>query len=588
MSSLKPEPAPKPAASFLVAPWIEVGSILEWSRDAPTEALLQRNQLTPAIFLRNFLDALQPRDTDNGIQLGYMIGINVYDLFRPNASGDWEFDEARVGFFTDLFREVARPVVVNLRANHFIGDNPLFSELAADDTSFARTNEGSPICETYYLNPVFAPTFALDESIRLNQFRFGGFRRLAASLAEFDRRCPDTIRAFTLAGEIHHFLPGLANATAAGRFENAAMTDYSETSICEFRSWLKARHDTVCALNQRFGTPFSAWADVQPPGRDLRSDPGWPSWMHMDSYAGGYVPVFGWAELSSGETIGVYLDGEFAGEAQYGLSRLDVYEALDDLSGSNIGFRFDIDYRGLPAGPHLIHVVVVQSCGQRLLLGRRPVVVGQAAAAETSAPALPSLDDLPALADSGRRGWLDHPPGGLTLLFNPYAAEWQEFREWQVQALLVKFAEIAIDAGLPREKLYSHQIMPEFEGSWNRVAFAVSGQPAETDLFAPGIDLYGGATLYPGLETWLAGRRYGVPEFHPRMGRLASRDVFRRGLEYHRRLGASFVCPYFMALREPHGATANPVDALLIHLLNPHFGSLFFYTALAEFLNQRR
>jgi hypothetical protein len=69
------------------------------------------------------------------------------------------------------------------------------------------------------------------------------------------------------------------------------------------------------------------------------------------------------------------------------------------------------------------------------------------------------------------------------------------------------------------------------------------------------------------------------------MGKHMSKNVFLQALKYHRSLGANFVCPYFTALREPHGAAANPIDALMIHPLNPALGSMFFYAALVEFLN---
>jgi hypothetical protein len=129
--------------------------------------------------------------------------------------------------------------------------------------------------------------------------------------------------------------------------------------------------------------------------------------------------------------------------------------------------------------------------------------------------------------------------------------------------------------------------VPNFEGTWNQVAFAVRPSAVESDLFAAGVNLYGGATVYRGLTEFAKDRKYAVPEFHPRMGRLASKEVFRRALEYHRELGAVFLCPYFMILREPSGVTANAVADLVIHPLNPSFGSLFFYSALIEFLNQR-
>jgi hypothetical protein len=196
------------------------------------------------------------------------------------------------------------------------------------------------------------------------------------------------------------------------------------------------------------------------------------------------------------------------------------------------------------------------------------------------------LDDLPEAADKrGRLAWLDHPPQDKRLSFNPYAAEWQLFREHQVHALLKKFAQIALDAGVSPHKLYSHQIMAQFEGCWNRVAFAVTDELSADGLFAPGVDLYGGAAVYRCLSNFTMGRRYAVPELHPRMGKYISRDVFLQALQYHRSLGAAFVCPYFMALRNPVVSAANPIDAMIIHPVNPTLGSLFFHSALVEFLN---
>ena len=537
------------------------------------------------MLLQNHLNALQPPSAGGPIKLGYMMAINVYDLFIKDSSGQWTFDDSQIKYFTDLFLEVGRPVVINLRANHFVGEGPLTAELMTHEDSFARLNDDSPVQEIYYRNAVFAPTFSLDEGIPLNQYRFGGFRHAVKLLADFDRRHPGILHAITLAGEIHHFLAELADPMAAGRFEDARMTDYSPASVRDFRAWLKLRYSGVGQLNSRLGTSFQAWEEVEPPRWDLRTQRTGPRSTHMDSYANGLLPLFGWAAAPLNGAIHVYLNGMHIGQAEYGLNRLDVYEAVPALQDSDIGFRFDLDYRDMATGPHVIHVVLQRDDGSRFLVGRRSITVGEGHA--RPAPALiEGLDDLPESSDEhGRFAWLDHPPEGMPLLFNPYAAEWQEFREHQVNTLLLKFAELAVEAGMDRGKLYSHQIMSQFEGCWNRVAFAVPLEPPATDLFAPGVDLYGGAAVYRGLAGFIKGRRYAVPEFHPRMGKYMSKDVFLKALHYHRALGANFVCPYFMALREPHGAAANPVDALMIHPLNPALGSLFFYSALVEFLN---
>ena len=571
-----------------MAPWIELHSLRRWEQDP----LLHQCGLTVDLFLQNFLDSLQPHPAA-GIRLGYMMSINVYELFSQDDAGQWHFDPARMEFFTNLFRAVDRPVVINLRANHFVGDDErLVAQLMADESSFALLNDGSPVKVEYYQNPVFAPNFTLDESIPLNHYRFEGFRQAASLLSVFDRRNPGIIHAITLAGEIHHFLPELANPQAAGQFAGARMTDYSPLSIRDFASWLEVRHHDLAQVNERFGTSFGSWQEIEPPRWDLRTRPTALRWSHMDSYANGQLPVFGWFHPPLNGSLKVYLDGAPIGIAEYGLSRLDVYDAVSSLGESDVGFRFDLDFRKLPPGRHVLHVVLVRPNGERFLVGSRGFsIVRQFGEDQPAGAAFGDLDNLPDCVARGNQfAWLDHPPQDLCLQFNPYACEWQEFREYQVQALLLKFADLAVEAGIPAEKLYSHQIMPQFEGSWNRVAFAVPAKPAADSPFSPGITLYGGSAVYRGMGEYMQGMRYGVPELHPRMGKMISRDVFLKTLEYHRDLGASFVCPYFMGLREPEGRKymsdpSNLAEALLIHPLNLAVGSLYFYSALMKFLN---
>lgn len=564
-------------------------SIQDWVRQPEASSILQRYGLTLDVLLRNFLASLQPHGNPR-TGLGYTIAINVFELFSRDAQGQWQFDKTRMHFFTDLFAKVGRPVVVNLRANHFVGEDPLVDELMDLESSYAHYSDGAPVKDRYFSNPVFGPTFALDENIPLNRFRFGGFQRAAVLLAEFDRTHPGILHAVTLAGELHHFLPELANSKAAGQFAGARMTDYSPHSVREFVVWLKSRHSTLDQLNQRFGTSFRSWDEVQPPSHDLHTTPDAPAWSHMDSYADGQLPVFGWAKPFRGSIV-IYLDAKPVARAEPGLSRLDVYDAVPALVVSDVGFRTEIDYRKLKPGPHILHAVQERENGQKYLVGVRKIHIAGTPQGTLHGIHFATLDSHPACADDfGTFAWLDHPPDNLSLRFNPFAAEWQQFREHQVATLLDTFASLALDAGIAPEKIYSHQIMPQFEGSWNRVAFAIPKSPAN-GRFSPGLDLYGGAVLYRDLARFLAGSRYGVCELHPRMGKSGSQDVFLRALEYHRDLGAAFVCPYFMALREPSGlrTTADPQnlqDALLIDPLNIAVGSLFFYSALMTFLNE--
>lgn len=579
---------PDKSSSLLIAPWIELPSLRRWIEEPDSAALFEKHGLTLGLFVQNFLDSLQAKPSSD-VRLGYIISINVYELFEKSESGEFEFSPARMEFFTALLRDVGRPVVINLRANHFVGDDDaMVAELMAHPSSFALLNDGARVTVEYYKNPVFAPNFSLDDSLPLNRYRFGGFRRAAEMLAAFDREHPGILHAVTLAGEIHHFLPDLANPQAAGQFGGARVTDYSAESARDFGAWLRSRHRSLDQLNKRFGTSFADWEAIEPPRHDLRAGGDAPAWMHMDSYANGLLPVFGWMKPPVEGVIRTYIDGEPGPVAEYGLSRLDVYEAVPELADSDVGFRADIDYRKLAPGSHSLHVLLERPNGERRRIGSANFTV----AGETGsvAPAI-NVQHLSRLEDTGGAAWLDHPADKMTLRFNPFAAEWQEFREHQVNNLLMKFAGIAIEAGLPPEKLYSHQIMPRFEGSWNRVAFAVPAAPPRDSRFSPGINLYGGSAVYRRMREYLNGARYGVPELHPRMGKSTSRDVFLKTLEYHQKAGASFLCPYYMGLREGKGRRYmseedNLAEALFIHPLNIAVGSMYFYTALVKFLNR--
>lgn len=571
-------------SSFLVAPLIEEKGIRSWFDDPDLAEMLRTSGLKPAAMLEGVLSTLAGGKPADGIELGYMLSINVYDLF--SKKDEWVFDPGKLQFFLDFIGDVRRPVVVNLRANHFVGESSLAQELAADEASLARTNDGSVIREVYFNNAAFAPVFSLDESIPMNRFRFGGFREAVAMFARFDRECPDILRALTVAGELHHYVTNLADPNSAGRFVAVQITDYSDASIRDFVTWLSGRYASIEEVNDRFGTSFVCWTEVVPPRIDVTQQPDAPHWMHMDSYAAGSVPVFGWAALEEGGSIDVFLNGEWLGAARHHLSRVDVYDGLPQLANSDVGFRYDLNFKDLRRGTHVIHIVIQRGDGCRLLLARRILVVGSAIP-DATIPAYPNLDTLSKASAIGFAGYVDHPTDDQIVLYNPYAAEWQQFREFQVSSLLGMFTRIAVESGLNPNKIYSHQIASHLEGSWNYAAFAVdAGALAEAECL-PGLNLYGGAVTSPHILPLVRGRAYGVPEFHPRMGKPQSRTVFRQALEFHRRNGAAFVCPYFMGIgRKELGAPRSPIHDMRIDPLNPVLGSSYFYAALQEFLRQ--
>src|SRR5215471_8990596 len=119
--------------TFLIAPWIEEAGIRSWYDDPELAEMLRQSGLRPAAILQGVLSALDNGEARDGIEVGYTLSINVYDLFSKIE--EWRFDPAKLQFFIDFIGEAGRPVVINLRANHFVGESELARDLAADDSS---------------------------------------------------------------------------------------------------------------------------------------------------------------------------------------------------------------------------------------------------------------------------------------------------------------------------------------------------------------------------------------------------------------------------------------------------------------------
>ena len=141
---------------------------------------------------------------------------------------------------------------------------------------------------------------------------------------------------------------------------------------------------------------------------------------------------------------------------------------------------------------------------------------------------------------------------------------------------------VAHDAGLPTDKLHSHQILPRANSTWNPALFATDAGTAAGLPWRPGLNTYGGTTDGPWIRKLLqAGpvAPYGVPEFHPQQWKRA--EAPRQALELHQRLGAHFVSPYFISLISDREAKLDAaVSKLEIRANNPMEGSDNLYAAI--------
>lgn len=539
----------------------------------------------PVRALNALLDSLGPRAGNAEVEIGYTLPINLFDFFRPSGKGGWQFEERRLDFYLDMIRRTPRPVVVYLLGNHFSAQNALTRELAADRRNLMLKPDGTPPTSHYFSTEVLPFTLSVDPEIPVNRFRFAAIERILSALRPLDASLPGRIAAVTLGGETHHLFDDLKGGT--GKFSGAEYTDYSPQSIAEFRLWLRSRHADLASLNRVLGTPFRSWEEVVPPGRDIRRQALKGFWEHMDANAGGRLPVFGWINPASGvRSIEVFLDEQSQGQAQLGLNRMDVYEAKPAMATPNSGFRFDMDMAPVSPGIHRLKLVAQMADGKRQLLVERDIV---RMGADQSRPGLALWDRIKSWARRGTerlapfRGefWLDQPVDLQDVYVNPYAQEWQAFRNAQVRRHLEQLFRVAAATGFDRSRLYSHQLLPALNGGWNDALFAAGQSFDEKMPYQPGITLYGGLTVSEAAVEMAYGRPYGVPEMHPQQFKRPGEAL--AALRFQQQHCASFVSPYFMDARPAalRGASDGH-DAMLLEEGNRKMGSEGFLAAIRE------
>lgn len=533
------------------------------------------------------LDAMQPRDRARSIALGYTLTIPILSLFEPATDGNWQFAPRALQAYLALIEQVDRPVVVYLLSDHFSPDSALTRSLMQDPRNLMAKPDGAPPISRYFTSVIAPFTLSIDEQVPVNRLRFDGLRQAARALHALDQRLPGRIQAITLGGEFHHLFDGLQENT--GKFTDIDYTDYSPLAQREFRAWLQQRHGSVQDMNRALGTGFAGWDQVRAPGGNIRKGPLEGFWQHMDADAGGRLPIFGWIDVDAGvQAIHVELNGRRIGQAELGFNRLDVYQARAEIRNPNTGFRYDLDVQPLAPGVHRMRLVAQMRDGTQQLVATRQIA---RMATDQSLPELPMTvrllrwlrpeASLPAF--DANRFWLDSPREMQDVYVNPFAVAWQGFREDQVRMHIRKLFEIATEQGLEPKRLFSHQLLPHFNGGWNDTLFAAN-RSFDGAPFQPGITLYGGLTVGPLALTSTAGRPYGVPELNPLLGKDPAEP--EQALEFALAHCARFVSPMFMNLSDSEPAAADAQSLFLIAPNSPHAHGRNFYAAIERFVRR--
>ena len=559
------------AAPFVIAPMIEGQGYCKAGLVQPKLGLAiahcaQRKD-SGVKELAAALNKLEPGGAKGAVQVGYTIGINL--LEHPKEG---EFNP--FGFLTQALQQIDRPAVIYLFANHFAGSHA-YPPIQAD--SMARFADQSVPTEKYFQRAIAPISLSLQAPISANQQRSSALSKVGQWYASLPPKSRKKIIAFTLAGELHHFYDDFS--TGMGRFDNIRITDYSPASVRSFQAWLRQRYGDVAALNKALGADFKDFSQVAAPSKNIQSESLGQFSEHFDSYAHGVLPIEGWLkQLAPDEKIRIYLNGVALGEAEYGLNRQDVYEALPDVSTAQLGFRYLLDFSQLPRGKYTVQVVL-EGAKSYELAQRSLSVMGR------SQEPIQNLGKniTASVPPSSLKFYLDHPAQEMAVFYNPLARDWLDFRSAQVTQAYDDWFDAAVKVGLPSERLFTHQIAVATVGGWNPVLFASDASLKGQHRYKKGINLYGGSASTALLRRHYLtpGEVFGVPEFHTQ----AWKDKTVPGKVLHdlQQGGARFVSPYFLSMApDKYRDQPNAHDKFRLSPDNKDYGSDHLYRAMAD------
>ena len=284
---------PRTTAPLLLAPMFNVFDPCNDLTEPPAGiGNCNREGGSPAKLIENTLSKLGPRISPNGrFELGYTLHIPLLRLLKREGD-QWNVDAAAVKRMVATLHDDDRPAVVYLFSTHFQVGAPIEAALAADPTNMAATANGPMAVDRYYGDAIYPWTFATTNN-DLTRRRVQVVDALVDEICKLPQGDRDKIRGITLLGELHHLFPNFQ--AGMGFQEKYLVSDYGAPSVQGFREFLAARFNTVAAMNAALASDYPSFEAVDPPAKDIRSQPLTRYTEHIDSYAHGTLPIAGWA-----------------------------------------------------------------------------------------------------------------------------------------------------------------------------------------------------------------------------------------------------------------------------------------------------
>jgi hypothetical protein len=537
-----------------------------------------------AAILEPTLSALGPPLSPSGrFEVGYTLPVPLLAMLRRNESA-WAVDQRAIDRIALTIRETNRPAIIYLFSTHFAADAPIENELFEAGENVAVTPAGPMARDKYHGTDIFPWTFVSTENsiTRYRQAVIGSLLEALCRLPAPDRR---KIRALTLLGELHHYHADFERGMGVGG--PYVVSDYSAASVRGFRKFLAARFGTVEALNRAVGGSFASFAQVDPPARDIRAEPVPRLLEHIDSFAHGRIPLIGWAfdpaRPAEPVWVRIYRNSELVARVPARFGRQDVLQARPSFGTADVGWRFDLDFTTLPPGTHRLDFLAERPGGELASIGsRRIAIAGRGPPADGQGP----VAGLMTTAAGDLEAHVDQPQDLKTYIFNPLVPLWHEFRGDQVVRYLAHFERQVRASCLRDHELYTHQIAPFANPSWDATKFAVDASLQAAGGLRLGVSLYGEPIYGTSFFDWLATskhRRYGITEFHPL--REMSPDEMRSTLQAHRQRGARFLS-FFLDARPLSMRTESQLNVFGIEPGNRNFGSDKLYEAFRTVVNE--
>ncbi|MCX8729352.1 beta-galactosidase [Gilliamella sp. B2969] len=538
---------------------------------------------TPASLIEKKLSAFGPKKSSDGkFEIGYVLTLPLLSFVDMKENGEFTINKKNISYQLKTMKDSKLPVVIYLFSNHFSVSKGAETEdkiANLDRKNLMQLSNGNIPIDDYFASKTYPWAINASDSL-IDKIRQASLKEILTQICNMDNSNKNKIRAMTVLGEVHFTFPNFFDGM--GYKEKIQLTDYSPDSVKRFRNYLVEKYKKIENLNNKFGSQFESFEDINPPSKDITTDHLNNFFEHLNYESSGKLAIYGWAEGTSNRPakIKIFVDGVDAGYADTGLNRMDVYQALPSLGTSAVGYRYYLDFRNMSHGIHSVDIVHENS--DKLTLMKHLDISVMDRQQSTPKPVGKAVE-FP--IEEKIRFWNDYPESLIAVYYNPLSEEFFNFREKEVTKEISKYSDIVSSSCIGKDKVFSHQIAPVFNGDWNEEKIAAADSLKKNSHYNLGFNTYGSAFYGDYTFQWLKKseiKKYGLPEAHPM---LEDESVIKKAILRHHNNGAVFMVPYYVELAPNTFEKDQNHAKFEIKDDNKQYGSSQYFRAIRDVMN---